>query len=156
MGAPTTLRCVDSVDHPPPIANNIPVEENESESSSEEDIPPMEAGPSHRPITRSVSAKRGPDEMDDGGILSSPSPPRPRKVQKRTGKPGILLDHVGWLITNLLVGPPSGTPLFVRSSSPELIEVGATPNVVDPNASSHLDKGYFLLENPWSEEIVYF
>jgi hypothetical protein len=133
----------------------IPTEE--PGSSGEEDASAeVISSPPHRPITRSVSAKRAADEMVDGSIPSSPSPPRPRKVQKRNGKPGISHNRYRRLIVDLLVGPLSKTPLFVLSSSPEPIAVDSTSNAAGEGASSHLDKDYFLLENPWSEKIKYF
>ena len=44
--------------------------------------------PPRRPVTRSVSAKRAAEEIEDGEDLSISSPPRPKKARKVTREPG--------------------------------------------------------------------
>jgi len=136
-----------------PVTNDRPTEEDEPESSSEEESVEI-ISPPHRPITRSVSAKRAAVEEDDD---VSPSLPRPTKVRRGIGKSGIFLDHsdYGWPIADLVIESQTKIPLFMRSS-PEPIEVASTSNTESANASSHLDKGYFLVENPWTHPMIYF
>jgi hypothetical protein len=155
MGAATGSRYADLPANTPPVADNMLTDEDGSESSCEDDLSVEIVSPPRRHITRLVSAKRAADEMEDGG--SSPLPlPRPRKVQKGTGKSGIRTvfpGHHRWLVTNLFIGT---FPLPMRSPSPKPIKVASISNTADASASSHLDKDYFLLENPWSEKITYF
>ena len=131
---------------------------DDPESSSEEDVSAEAIGAqsSHRPITRSVSAKRAADEMEDSNVPLSPTSLHPRKVQRRIRKPGRFLDCHELPVTNLLLGPSSKIPLFIHSSSPEPVEVDSTSDTMDASTSSHLDKDYLVFENPWSEKIKYF
>ena len=138
-----------------PVANNILTDEDEPESSGEEDTSVEIISTPNRPITRSVSAKRAADTMDDGDVSLS-SPPRPTKVQRGIGKPGTFIVRCEWPVANLVIGLQKKIPLFTHSPSPEPIEVASTPNTADTNVSSHLDKDYFEFENPWTHPIMYF
>jgi len=137
------------------MADNVLAEEDDLDSSSEEDLSIEIMSPLHRPVTRSVSAKRAADEMEDGGDLSPSSPPRSGKVRK-IGKPGIFLVHYGWLVTDPTIGLPGATPLFVHSPSPEPVNAASISDTTGTSAYSHLDKDYIESENPWKEIITYF
>jgi len=71
------------------MTDDEPTEEDEPESPSDEDAIEI-ISPPHRPITRSVSAKRAAVEEDDD---TSPSLPRPTKVRRGIGKSGTFLDY---------------------------------------------------------------
>ena len=43
----------------------------------------------------------------------------------------------------------------LRASRPEPIEMMSTSNTKNTSASSHLDKDYHLMENPWIQPITY-
>ena len=129
--------------------------EDEPESFSEEDTSVEIISPPHRPVTRSVSAKRAADSMEEVDDVS-PSPARPTKVRRGGGRSGTFLDHYGQPVANLAIELSETIPLFTRSSSSEPIEVASTSNTENTNASSHLDKGYYLAENPWTHPIIYF
>lgn len=140
-----------------PIADNVLTEDEPESSSGEDTSVEIVSPPRHRPITRSVSAKRAADTMDNGD-MSPPSSPRPTKVQRGIGKPGIFLDPCGWPVANLIIGLQKKVPLFTRSPSPEPTDVTSisSTSTVEKNLSSHLDKDYFESENPWTHPIMYF
>ena len=80
-----------------PVVDSMFSDEGDVEGFSDEDSSVEIVNPPLRPVTRSVSAKRAADEIEDGDDPLPSSSPRPRKVQRIT-KPGMFLsDHKRWL-----------------------------------------------------------
>jgi len=160
MGKVTWLRYVNTSVRASPTVDSTFAEEDDSESSEEDDSSVRIVSPPPQPITRSVSAKREADEMEDSDDLSQSSPPRPRKVH-RIGKPGIFPpDHDRWPVTDLVTESSSRAPLFMRSPTfepTELIAPTSTSDTAGPSTlTSHIDQDYYESENPWKETIRYF
>ena len=86
---------------PGPVITNSTLVEGDTDGSSEEDAsveilsPPCHTSPPHRPITRSVSAKRAADEMEseDVDTLMASTSPHPRKIRRLAGTPSMSVDY---------------------------------------------------------------